>query len=138
MSSASLDYRRLREQVPIEEILGRMSWEATERRGDQLRGACPLCSPSARSGSGSEPASQLSTTDSGETTVDHRSFSVNLRRNIFQCFRCKRSGTILDLWSHHRSLSIHAAGLEIRERMQENKITPTSNQQPFKRTRPTS
>jgi hypothetical protein len=55
--------------------------------------------------------------DSGTASIDRRCFSVHRERNIFQCFRCKPSGRMLDLRSHYRGVTIHAAALEIHEHL---------------------
>jgi len=97
----SVNYRQLRDSVRIEDVLSWMSWEASSRVGDQLRGYCPLC------------------TMSGSTVS--RSFSVNSRRSLYRCFRCGSSGNALDLWSASRKLTIYAAAQEIQSRLSQNK-----------------
>lgn len=120
----SIDFSRLREQIQIEELLHWMSWNPTHRRGDQLRGPCPLCQPA----------------DDGFSPLGHRSheqcFSVNTRRNIFRCFRCNRSGNALELWALYRRVGIYPAACEIQNRLalaSESYIT-----QPTKASRPTT
>ena len=105
----SIYYRQLRATVRIEEILSWMSWEATSKVGDQLRGSCPLCDATGVD-TPSRPASSAG-----------RSFSVNTRRNIYRCFRCHSGGNALDLWSAYRKLPIYAAAKEIQCRRTENK-----------------
>jgi len=102
----SINYRQLREAVRIEAILSWMSWEASSRVGDQLRGPCPLCAP------------RRVDTPSPDSS---RTFSVNTRRNIYRCFRCGSSGNALDLWSSYRKLPIYAAAQEIQSRLRRNK-----------------
>jgi len=102
----SINYRQLREAVRIEEVLSWMSWEASSRTGDQLRGSCPLC------------AALPAATESRDAI---RTFSVNASRNIYRCFRCSSSGNALDLWSSYRKLSIDAAAQEIQSRLSQNK-----------------
>lgn len=107
-----INYRTLRESVRIEEVLSWMSWEATRRVGEQLRGRCPFC------------AKDIDDASSGAAPSVHRTFSVNTRRNIFRCFKCQRSGNALDLWSMHRQLPIYAAAQEIQHRLDQNKQPP--------------
>lgn len=113
----SIDYRRLREQIQIEELLRWIPWEASERHVHQLRGACPLCKP---------PGDE--TLLPGPRRPD-RSFSVNTQRNIFRCFRCHQSGNALDLWAKFRNLTIYQAATEIQNRIADIHFT-----QPPKRT----
>jgi hypothetical protein len=120
-------------------MLGWMSWEPSERRGDQLRGVCPLCSQLAASyESNSAAVTQSSIGDGGKTLIDRRCFSVNIRRNIFHCFRCKRGGDVLNLWSYHRAVPIHAAALEIRDRLPPTAAKNSSIQQLLNRNPPAS
>jgi len=102
----SINYRQLRDAVRIEEILSWMSWEASSRTGDQLRGSCPLCA-------------SLTADTKGRDA--NRTFSVNASRNIYRCFRCGNSGNALDLWSSYRKLPIYAAAQEIQSRLSQNK-----------------
>lgn len=83
-----IDYRRLRAEIPIREVLELIGFELISRRGDRLRGRCPL--PSCRQ------------------TAD-RPFSVDLRRGLFRCFACRSGGNQLDLWALFHRLAIHEA-----------------------------
>lgn len=105
----TINYRQLRDSVQIQAVLRWMSWEASSRFGDQLRGACPLC----HVGSVDTP--------SPPACSSNRTFSVNTRRNIYRCFRCGSGGNALDLWSAYRELPIYAAAQEIQRRQIENK-----------------
>ena len=105
----SINYRELLEAVRIAELLSWISWEATSQVGDQLRGPCPLCDATSVDTS-SPPASRA-----GD------SFSVNTRRNIYHCFRCRSGGNALDLWSAYRKLPLYAAAKEIQSRISQNK-----------------
>jgi DNA primase len=107
----SIDYRRLRERIRIAEVLSWMPWTPSERRGDQLRGDCPLCGSSA-----------------GER-ASSRCFCVKLSHQLFCCFRCHRSGNALDLWAYYRSQSIHAAATEIQQRLAAPATPESSNRQ---------
>ena len=113
----SIDFRLLREQIQIEELLSWMSWNLAERHGHQLRGPCPFCRR-----------------DDGESTgarSHSRCFSVNTRRNIFRCFDCKRSGNALELWAAYRGLNIYLAAKEIQHQLavgDQSEIRQPSNQ----------
>jgi hypothetical protein len=58
---AGIDYRAVRSMISMEEVLGLFGFEAQERSGSQLRGACPLHGSSGTS----------------------RVFSVNMAKNTF-------------------------------------------------------
>ena len=83
-----IDYRRLRADISMRQVLDLIGFDATFRRGDQLRGVCPL------------PACQ---------EKSKRTFSVHLRRGIFRCFACGVAGNQLDLWALLYHLPIHDA-----------------------------
>lgn len=94
-SDKRIDFAALRQQVSIEEALRRLgNWQATARNGAQLRGPCPI---------------------HGSRRPTSRSFSVNLERNIFQCFApaCQAHGNVLDLWAAVRQLDLYEAALDL-------------------------
>jgi DNA primase len=108
----SINYRELRNELRIEDVLSWMSWSASQRVGDQLRGPCPFCER------------DITAATSAATPRAPRTFSVNVQRHIFRCFKCQVSGNALDLWSLHRQLPIYAAAREIRDRLHQNKQPP--------------
>lgn len=108
----SINYRELRAGLRIEDVLSWMSWTASRRVGYQLRGPCPFCER------------DIAASPHGTPPSVARTFSVNVQRNIFQCFKCHRSGNALDLWTAHRQLSIYAAAREIQDRLHQNKQPP--------------
>ena len=70
-----IDFRELRSKLRFQDVLRLYRVELTQK-GDQLVGPCPL--PNHPKG-------------------DHSpSFSANAERGIFQCFRCKARGNLLD------------------------------------------
>ena len=85
---AGIDYKAVRREVPIELVLDLLEWEPKYTRGNQLRGWCPLHS-------------------SPDSPSD--SFSVNVERDCFQCFKCHAQGNQLDLWAKFRNLSLYKA-----------------------------
>ncbi len=97
----SIDYKSLREQISIREVLDLIAYQPLSERGDQWRGRCPvhdsqsLLSPSNRS----------------------RAFSVSLSKNAFQCFSCGAQGNQLDLWAAVQGMSLHDAALDLARRM---------------------
>jgi DNA primase len=89
-----VDFYRLRQQITMADVLQLLNYEARSRRGDQLRGGCPVhCSSSPRS----------------------RSFSVNLSLGRYQCFSCGSRGNALELWAAVREVSVYQAAIELCE-----------------------
>ena len=70
-------------------VLEMIDYRPASRRGQRLRGACPL-----------HPAKPS----------HNRCFSVDLTKGLFRCFHCQAQGNQLDLWAqlHHLTL-YHAA-----------------------------
>lgn len=101
-----IDYRKLCDRLDIIEVLAWMDWHATVRRGDYLRGSCPFCR-------------------TGGTQQGHE-FSVDCRRKLFRCFRCKQGGNILDLWSRYYKLDLPTAANELSEHLR-NRSSATSS-----------
>jgi DNA primase len=87
-----IDYRQLRRQVSMAQVLGLIGFPVTSRRGHQLRGFCPI--PACRS-------------------TSPRAFSVHLRRQVYRCFACRSHGNLLDLWAAVRGLPLHEAALDL-------------------------
>ena len=73
-----IDYQALKAAVSMERVLQLVNFQPTSRRGEQLRGRCPLHEP--------------------EGADKDRCFSVHLGRHLFQCFHCGAAGNQLDLW----------------------------------------
>lgn len=93
--AAAIDFKALRERVPIEEVLRRLGfWDDLHGFPPQLRGPCPVH-------------------DDGQR--QHRSFSVNIRKSIFRCFHpeCRAAGNVLDLWAAVRKLPLAEAARDL-------------------------
>lgn len=93
---ASIDFREVCARVTIAQVLDLLEFTPSERRGDQIRGACPI--------HGGGPES--------------RSFSVNLARSAYRCFRCGSAGNQLDLWAAVTHAPFHEATIELCRRLQ--------------------
>jgi DNA primase len=93
----AIDFRQLRSEVTMAEILDLLGFVVVERRGAQVRGQCPFHEPSPHG--------------------KHRSFSANLRKHLFRCFKCGAAGNQLDLWAGTSKKSVHAAALELCARL---------------------
>jgi hypothetical protein len=86
-----VDFAALREQITIEQALSQLGhFEHLQGNATQRRGPCPIHASQ-------RPAS--------------RSFSVNLQRNLFQCFSptCQAHGNVLDLWAAIHNLTLYEA-----------------------------
>lgn len=92
----SIDFAALKGAVPILAVLDLLKFAPVERSGDQVRGPCPV---------------------HGSSSPASRSFSANLKKNTFQCFRCRAAGNQLDLWAAAQKLPIHAASLDLCRRL---------------------
>jgi DNA primase len=91
-----LDYAALRARISIHTVLQQCNYAPLLIRGDQWRGACPL--------------------HGSQSPRDH-CFSVNLRRNVFHCFRCHAKGNQLDLWARFTKLPLYDASLDLCARL---------------------
>lgn len=89
-----IDYRSLRASISMTQVLALIGFEPISRRGDQLRGACPLSSC---------------------RDTPNRTFSVHVERGIFHCFTCGAAGNQLDLWALLYSLPLHQAAQDLCE-----------------------
>jgi DNA primase len=85
----------VRAMISLAEVLVLVGFEVRETSRGQVRGPCPVHRPgSARS----------------------RSFSANLKRNMYHCFRCGSSGNQLDLYAAVTGLSLYEAAVSVCER----------------------
>jgi DNA primase len=73
-----VDFRAIRAAVSIAQVLELVDFQNRERAGDQLRGGCPV---------------------PGSSSPKSRSFSANLTKNTYPCFKCGSKGNALDLWA---------------------------------------
>ena len=87
-----IDYRRLRQLVSMAKVLELIDFRATQRRGPQLRGPCPI---------------------PGCPSTSDPDFSVALDRQVYQCFACHSEGNQLDLWVAMQRLPLHPASIAL-------------------------
>jgi DNA primase len=92
----AIDYRAARAQLRLAEVLGLLGYQPSTRQGEQWRGPCPL---------------------HGSRSVTSRAFAAQLGKNVFHCFRCGAGGNALDLWVAWTRLPLHAAVLELCQRL---------------------
>jgi DNA primase len=107
---AGIDYKMVRELVPMSRVLELIGFTAVARKGKQLRGPCPV----------HRSSSPLS-----------RSFSVNLATNAFRCFTCGAAGNQLDLWRRVQGLSLFEAAIELCQHAQVASFVQTQHAQPL-------
>ena len=91
-SPAGVDFQSVRSQTSIQQVLELLEFDAVEARGDQLRGACPV---------------------HGSTSPRSRSFSANLAKNTFRCFKCQAQGNHLDLWAAATNQKLYDAAVDL-------------------------
>ena len=91
-----VDLRQARRDIRLGWVLGLLGWQPRERRGEQVRGACPL---------------------HGSTSPRRRSFSAQLGRGVWHCFRCEASGNALELWARATGLGLYQAVLDLYDRL---------------------
>ena len=95
--AAWVDFRNLRQSVTLEQVLKQLGYfDVLRGFGPQRRGPCPLHD---------QPEERF------------RSFSVNLAKNVFQCFHppCRAAGNALDLWAAAHRLPIVEAARHLAE-----------------------
>jgi DNA primase len=94
----ALDYPRARAQLRLAEVLALIGYQPRWRHGQQWRGPCPV---------------------HGSRSASSRSFAAHLGKNLFHCFRCGAGGNALDLWAALSRLPLHAAVLDLCQRLQQ-------------------
>ena len=91
-----IDLRQARKEIRLRRVLELLGWRPRERRGEQVRGACPL---------------------HAATAPRSRSFSAHLGRGVWHCFRCEASGNALELWARATGQSLYQAVLDLCDRL---------------------
>jgi DNA primase len=75
--------------VQVLELLG---FVAQEQSGAEVRGPCPV---------------------HGSTSPKSRSFSANLSKRVYRCFRCGSAGNHLDLYAAATHQTLYAAAIDL-------------------------
>jgi hypothetical protein len=94
--SSGVDFQSVRSQTSMQQVLELLEFDPVEARGDQLRGACPV---------------------HDSTSPSSRSFSANLSKNTFRCFKCQAQGNHLDLWAAATNQKLYDATLDLCQRV---------------------
>jgi DNA primase len=92
----SIDYRAVREAVPLGRVLELLQFTPVRRRGDELRGPCPI---------------------HGSHSPHSCSFAANVRKQAYRCFVCGAGGNQLDLWVAVSHLPLYAATCDLCQRL---------------------
>lgn len=93
---AGIDFRAVRSEVGMDAVLRLLRFVPSRRRGEQLRGPCPV---------------------HGSHRRESRSFSVNLAKNAWRCFHCGLAGNQLDLWAAATGQPLHQAAIDLCEKL---------------------
>src|SRR5690349_11637001 len=88
----AIDYVKVRSLIGMAEVLKLIGFKASETSGDELRGPCPI---------------------HGSASPTSRSFSANVRKNTFRCFKCGAKGNQLDLWVAVTKLPLFEAARDL-------------------------
>jgi DNA primase len=94
-----IDYRQVRSRIRLAEVLELIGYVPRQTVGQQLRGPCPL---------------------HGSSSPTSRSFAAHLGKNVYSCFRCKAAGNALDLWVACTGQNLHAAALDLCQRLSQD------------------
>ncbi len=92
-----IGYAALRARITMEEVLELVSFRPLKRKGCRVRGRCPF-------GCGDSP----------------RDFVANLAVRRYRCFGCQRRGNQLELWAAIQRQPLHAAVLDLCQRLNIN------------------
>lgn len=106
--SGWVDFASLRQQITLEQVLSQAGClDDLSKRGSQRRGRCPVHA---------KPGDR------------NRSFSADLKKNVFQCFdtTCGIHGNVLDFWAAWRRLPLRDAALDLAETFH---LSPSPNRE---------
>ena len=95
-SMPGIDFTEVRARIHLADVLELAGFSVVGRMGHQVQGPCPV---------------------HGSSSPRSRSFSANLRRNTFRCFRCGAAGNQLDLWVAVSKLPWHEAAADLCARL---------------------
>jgi len=86
---AGVDFDQVRGMFTIDQVLQKVNWLPTRRRGAQLRGPCPVC------------------------RGEGRCLSVNVATDRYFCHKCGSRGNVLELWMALTDLSVYQAAIDL-------------------------
>jgi len=91
-----IHFAEVRAMASLPDVLHLIGFVPSEASGDQVRGPCPV---------------------HHSTSSSSRSFSANLRLNIYKCFKCGSSGNQLDLYATVKGLGLFDAAIALCEQL---------------------
>jgi len=95
----SIDYKETRDRIDVEAVLHLIGWEPRRKYGVEWRGSCPL-------------------PEHVSTGRGRGSFSIDVRRGRWQCFKCDRHGGVFDLWRAVTGQPLYEAVLSLCEALE--------------------
>ena len=96
LAMPGIGFKAVRALIPISEVLTLLGFVPRTGTDRQLRGPCPIHRSSSSSST---------------------SFSVNLAKNAYQCFKCGSAGNQLDLWAAATKTGLHEAARDLCNRL---------------------
>jgi DNA primase len=85
-------FQEVRSLVSMAQVLDLIGFVAGEQSGAEVRGSCPV---------------------HGSSSPKSRSFSANLSKNVYRCFRCGSAGNHLDLYAVATHQNLYAAAIDL-------------------------
>jgi putative transposase len=95
-TNPAIDFAAVHAAITMAAVLALLGLRINANHAAQHRGPCPL---------------------HGSSSGTSRSFSANLDKQIFHCFKCGRSGNALELWAHANQQTIYDAAIDLCERL---------------------
>jgi DNA primase len=89
-------FREVRSRVSLAQVLELLGFVVEAASGDEVRGACPV---------------------HGSTSPRSRSFSANVKKQVYRCFRCGSAGNHLELYAAATHQNLYAAALDLCQRV---------------------
>ena len=89
-------FQEVRSRVSMAEVLELLGFVALEAAGREVRGACPV---------------------HGSTSPKSRSFSANLKKRVYRCFRCSSAGNHRELYSAAPHQNLYTAAVDLCQRV---------------------
>lgn len=87
-----VDFNLLRQEITMQQVLELLSFQPVSRKGDQLRGPCPL---------------------HGSTNQRSRSLAINLQTQRYYCHKCHVGGNQLELWAAVHKQNLYQAAIHL-------------------------
>jgi DNA primase len=89
-------FQEVRSRIKMAQVLTLLGFAPCKGFENQIRGPCPV---------------------HGSTSPTSRCFSANLKKNVYQCFRCGSAGNQLDLYAAATRQNLVAAAIDLCERV---------------------